>query len=186
MPPPNPQLPLSGPIQKIASGLLGFFQLKSPSGLNPTWLRNDLTPTVDLLKWYFQASSQADLAGEHEITLATGNQGFQDFGVAGPILVPQNEFWYVHNFAIITSPLAAADIVHFAGAIRQNPVPTQRQWLTGPPQRVVASGAGDRAIWSARDFWVNPNDSLGLYVIENVVAAARTYAGYIRYTRCPI
>lgn len=182
----NARLPLSGPVQRIPSGLLGFFQLKSPSGLNPTWMRNDLQPNIEMFDWYLNTAAQADLAGEHEVTLATGNQGFQDFAAAGPILVPQNQFWYVHRFCIITSPLAAGDTIWHQGAIRQNPIATQRQWDVGPPNKVDAAQAGDRAIWtSSAPFWAMPNDSIGLYVQRNTVTAPRTYAGYIRYTVLP-
>lgn len=98
----------SGPIQLIPPGLLGLLQLKSPMGVNPLVLNNDVQPSLDMLQFYLR-SVQEDTV-EVSDAIVTGLGGSGAF-LGGPVVlqVPANQWWYVHVMQLRTHSLAIAD-----------------------------------------------------------------------------
>lgn len=172
------------PIQVPPGGLLDFLRLQT-LGQAPNELLGAIRPTIDLTEFYVNSLAEAEASGDHEITLGSGNQGFQQFTLGlGDILVPQNEFWRVQYWSIITAPLTAGDEIIMQGAIRQNPIAVQRQWAIGEYVDCTGCDTGDRLIWTGRDFWARGGDSLGLYLLKNTLTSATmTFASYIRFVR---
>jgi hypothetical protein len=171
---------LSGPIQVLPSGLLGFFGIKSPAGRNPTVMPDVLQPVIDLIPWYFNTQSQGDNV-VHLIDLNTTFSGFSGF--VNGIVVPQNEYWFVEYYSVFSALLVAGDAIAFSPAF-QNPTAgtTQDFLLTDLPESQFFSGPNNRAAKTARDFWLPPGSSLGAYYRAVTTSTSIRMTGNLRYT----
>lgn len=95
----------SGPINKLPSGLLSLFDLKT-GGRYPGLLGDTLTPVLELLNWY--ADTNIESAGVVNAALAA-NQNAQNIAPGAFLTVPNTEFWYVRRcFAQAEFSAAAA------------------------------------------------------------------------------
>lgn len=170
-----------GPVQLVPPGLLGFLNLKS-SGDNPHSILAEYRPAIEMRDWLLQAR-QEDINFTNNV-LVTGNLGTRLFLNNAPI-VPQGEWWFVHNVAMFTGLLPAGDII--GGAI---------DWVVGNPANYAVhivgnqqtfTGAANRvALWrSDRGFFMPPGAQLGLYVTDAVFAVNGNPAGWAQITRLP-
>lgn len=178
----------SGPVQVIPPGLLGFLQLKN-SGVNPQQLQNGYTPTLDMLHWLLRGREEimGTVANPCSVAIANGVVGnFQVF-TTNSIQVPDDEWWYVHDYAVYTDALlAATSIVQFTCAV-QSTTAGQIGKLYGTSQSLLAgSAAGRIGMAQAHDFFVASGSFLGFAPSVNEVAAGNiTYQGTVRFTRLP-
>lgn len=91
---------MSGPLQTLPQGMLGFFQLKN-AGKNPTDMPEVLQPVLELRDWYFQTNNQI-MAGTDTAIAAAGTFAY--------LTVPAGRMWAVHDVAI-TGTVAVASTV---------------------------------------------------------------------------
>src|SRR5512139_2592063 len=175
---------VSGPIQILPAGLLGFLQLKSPAGRNPEVLNGDVQPTFDVQRLYL--NQQAIHATQGGYGLGAGSGSGNLLFNSPAITVPLNEWWFCHYFTVQTSPLSAGDI--FAGltpmAYLDPNAPSARFHLLTQP--VYGRPTGGFAVNACRDFWLPPGAGLGAYVDSYTVAAAESVVGDLFYSRLPI
>lgn len=81
---------MSGPIQTLPTGLLGFFQLKNV-GKYPHDFLETLQGVFELRDWYLQAQSQVR-SGVDAAIAATGTPVY--------LTVPNGVMWAVHDMAV--------------------------------------------------------------------------------------
>lgn len=156
---------MSGPINLIPPGVLGFLQLKN-FGKNPTEFPEVLAPTFDLLKWYLSGESRQMAATDTSLAMATNVGGFQRLTTA-PIIVPATEWWYVHS-VFLRAQLPAAVTEFFSGApCWFNPNTFNPNELLCEPGAIIQGvAATDRTYFTvARDFWVPPGSEFGAFVL---------------------
>jgi hypothetical protein len=85
-------LPGAAPIQVQPLGLLSFLQIKN-GGAYPSFLTRELVAQIDLEQWYLEMNSEH--LGESPLALAAvGSTG------STVLIVPNGEFWCVHEFSI--------------------------------------------------------------------------------------
>lgn len=178
-----------GPIQLIAPGLLGLFQLKQ-MGRNPDQFGEVVLPGFELSDWFLRAASldynaQVSIPG---IDLANGVTGFQGFS-PNSIIVPANEWWHCENYTIVTSSLVAGDNSTMRPAYARPLVGTRQVHMIDPANtgNLAGSAADARVnVCSGEDFWVPPGSEIGIFVQVNATGATIGYTGFLRYTPCRI
>lgn len=177
----------SGPIQVIPPGLLGLLQLKSPSGVNPHLLNNDVQPNIDMLEWWLRANRQV-WSLNSGITLAAGT--YNTFSGLSPnsIIVPQSQWWYVHSATMTFTVAAGGTMVMANLAMLFNQTGTLRWRTVGQPPRpgVFTPAEGEQA-FRVEDLWMPPGSSLGVNV--GIITGAGGVAVDLRamdYTILPI
>lgn len=169
-----------GPIQRIASGLLGFFNLKDQG--NPGVIRDALQGTLELKDWYFETSSEIP-AVISSIAVSPATSGFFPFNT-NPLTVPQNEWWFVENFSLYAALPLGTD--SFAGQPAMRMPNTSQDFVLTP--EMPATRTGPNQAWSnaAFGFWAPPGASLGVYIGQCASATTVAVNGGIRFTRLPI
>jgi hypothetical protein len=157
---------MSGPIQILPRGLLGWLQLKQ-QGTNPSQLADFVQPTLDLTPHYREQQAQV-LDQNSGISLTTGNVGFVAWSPLS-IIVPPNETWWVTAYDIATSTIVVADDTVFSCGIRYNTVGTIRHGLcpgmhapSPPLSSVAVVNRLKRA--SCNSFWAPPGSELGVEI----------------------
>lgn len=175
---------VSGPIQVLPAGLLGFLQLKSPAGRNPEVLTGEVAPGLEMLPFYINQQAIHATQGGKTIALGTGTGNL--LFDAPSIVVPLDEFWYVKYFTVLFSPLTAGDIVTgFCPSAYLDPAaPSARFHLLGTP--TYGRPTGGTPVASARDFWVPPGTAFGFNLDTYTLAAAESVVGDIYFARFPI
>lgn len=175
----------SGPIQLIPPGLLGFLQVKN-QGRNPQLLPNTLQPTMDLLTWLMEARAETTVA---TVDVAPAAIGFTPYTTPAAVVVPSEEYWYVHDYTIQNNTaLIATSTVSFACAWRIVTGALFSQFGVGVPQPLLNGVAGGRGGFAFAEFpfFLPPGAEMGIRVIANEAAANITYQGNVRFTRLPI
>lgn len=176
---------MSGPVQVIPAGLLGFFQLKS-LGRNPADLAEAYQPIVEMRDWLFVTQSVDFGPGPlAAVTVLGGVQGGQRF-TANPIQTPSNEWWYVHNYTIRSAALVAGDTSNIAPLLFTPITGVINTYLLTSNAGVALTGPNRTQGVSAQGFWMPPLSELGFLIYENTSAAGIAYTGTARITRLPI
>lgn len=172
----------SRPIQVIPPGLLGFFQLKN-TGRNPDTMPGALDLSFDVRDWYFEARLE-DAGAQGTVAKATGQSGMFGF-TTNPIIVPQDEAWWVRSYTVDTPALAAGDNVTFAPAYQSGIAGTYHA-LPSSPSFASVSGVNTRGIVTAEGFFLGPGMELGVYILGITAAATITFQGRVRVARLPL
>lgn len=128
-------------VQVLPPGLLGYLQLKN-LGQNPRSLIDAYQPTIDLRDWLLQANYRTL---DRTVLLPNNTVGIN--GTTVPIIVPDTEWWFVHEAYLQTATLIATDTAAagigftlpaaaptFLGMLAQIRGP-----LTGPNKRLFSS-----------------------------------------------
>lgn len=176
----------SSPIQQLPTGLLGLLQLKN-LGKNPSVLLDDVRPIVDMLPLWLMTSASQDPNG-HSSVLNTGGGSARGFAT-NPLLVPQDETWFVHRYHVGASfDLAAADVL-------KNLCPVAIWNSAGPLLwnslvRVGLDCASDLAssaqpVVGCGGFWLPPGSELGFTFAHATTATSITVFGNAFVTRMP-
>lgn len=172
---------MSGPIQTLPAGLLSALQLKN-KGQNPANLVDQVAPTLDMFPWY--TNDQLRRLDEQSTLVAPFGAGFKSV----PALATGNDWWYVRS---MSTYMAAASGATVAG----DTIEFQNGWIVGSLNSQVE---GERARFTksaaselyqkalAKDFWVPPRSTLGIWVSEVVNAAARDMTFVYRVDFWPI
>lgn len=174
----------SQPIQVIPPGLLGFLQLKN-SGRNPTIFPDELTPTLELFRWYMAAREIELDPALSGINVANGAVGFTVYA-PNAIVVPANQMWWVREYSIQTGALNAADTVSFQPAWANSTVGVLSVHLEGdnlPP--LTGTAVTRKGFASARDFFLPPGSQLGIAIGANETAGTVAYSAALRYVVLP-
>lgn len=142
----------SGPISKLPLGILGFLGIKS-QGQYPNSLGDIITPTWDQLE-LFGAAHPVD-------QVTTGNPVVGSFNAF--LTVPQTEIWRLQNVTILVATGAGVTLTWWIAS--QNPNSVTLIW--SPETAQVASTS---RISFARDVWLSPGDSIGIFAAAVVGA----------------
>lgn len=172
-----------GPIQTIPAGLLGLLELKTLGRL-PDALSATVTPTVDMLEFWLRQRSFTNGSTVHGITQTTAPGSPLLFSPT-PIVVPENQWWYFHEYSVIAVFTAAAgqQVDNYAPMIMYNRTGTINYATLAPGVSAVSSATQAVAqIVTARDFWANPGSGLGLFFGQIVSAAGVSFTGRYRAT----
>lgn len=176
--------PTARPIQVIPPGLMGFLQLKN-QGTNPEDFPGVLQPVMELRDWYLQARSQNFLNAAATTTFTTGigTSGFTTG--AGNIIVPDQEWWFVHQYSL-TAGLVAGDTLNALLPVLITPrLGVQHRHQVGRMQTGPQTGANALVAALGEAFWAPPGSELG-FTYAGVAAVNISVAGYVRYTPLPV
>lgn len=161
--------PLSAPaLNRIPRGLLGFLGIKN-GGRNPDQLATFVQGEIALFDWYMATNRQYDRA---VVSIAAG--AWTTF-----FTVPQGQYWYVQHASFVTNILTAGQTLETVIAIQD--APGLRQFNLSEPLGSRTVGAVYAA--SARNFWLNPGEALGLYTVQNAAPPFLNTAMTIAYCR---
>jgi hypothetical protein len=168
---------MAGPIQIIPRGLLGFLNLKA-QGSNPSQLIETVQPTYDIAPQYRE--SQAVLWPlATSATIATGAVGRLPF-TTNPIVVPDNEIWYVIAYHVQTGVLPATDDAVFWPMIQTSRVGVityEVPPMVGPyPAPSLVAPASKQRRVSCGGFYAPPGTELGALVDSIVAAVTMTFS----------
>jgi len=177
---------MSGPLQVIPAGLLGFLQLKN-AGQNPRDLVDSVQPTFDL--WRHYLASYGEIWNQASTFIQAGPVGAVGFGAFNtlPIVVPTQQWWYVHSYNVRVV-VAAGDTYRYQCAYRTNQLSTAHVEIADSGNVVTA----DAATWDPnktfRDFLVPPGTEFGIWATLLTVSGANsgTFIPTLRFTRLPI
>lgn len=165
---------MSGPIQVIPPGLLGFFQLKN-MGRNPSDLVDSVQPSLEMFDWYMQARAEYVGLGN---TGGVPNATTQFRALAPAVFVPDGEFWYIVTATLISSVLVAGDSYIACIAMRDPTsgfihVPRAQQGIT---MSDAIAGANTQGLCSAQDWFAPSGVEIGVFLSRNLTAATITYS----------
>lgn len=138
-------------ISRVPRGLLGFFGIKN-GGRNPDALSSSVQASICLKDWYMNTNRQYARTG---VNIA--GTAFTAFFAAGV-----GEYFYVQHASFISSALGAGQTLETVLAIQD--ASGIRQFAVSDAGRVY--GAGEIVSVQARDFWLNPGESLGVYTLQ--------------------
>lgn len=96
---------MSGPINRLALGLLGLLDVRGAGGTYPTMLADFAQPTIDLTTFYRAQEVELITTGSLPLTVV-GNQSF--------LQVPGTERWFVHDYMVRVVDLGADQLIDFA------------------------------------------------------------------------
>jgi hypothetical protein len=170
----------SGPIQIPPLGLLGFLQLKSPAGMNPSWMRDDVSPGIDLWDLWMQARVES-LAVQTAL-VPTNAGGFISAPI--PIVVPDREMWWVENFSIHSFVQAGDTVNKIRPALRYNNLAPSAFGRLG--EDIDSGVAGQNCLVGAGGFFAPPGSQLGIW-FGNVISGTTVQCNmYVRRSVLPI
>lgn len=176
---------LSGPIQTLPRGLLGFMQLKN-SGRYPSEVSSTLGLSLELFDWYMEANAE-NLPLASTAAIGPGAVGFVPWTV-NPIVVPDNEMWFVTAYSGGVVGLIATDSIAFILGYT-NPVGGAPLGLViGGERQGAITGAANtrqgRAFWNG--FFAPPGCTFGISLQQIDTAATLAFGGYMRRVRLPL
>jgi len=182
--------PIQG-IQVIPPGLLGYFNIKR-NGINPDTLVGQYSPSIEMRDWLFHAGAENWITSRNggvtpTIGLGPGPAVLGFKGFVTPIIVPEGEWWYVHDFTVTTeSTLVATDTVSFCVGYANPQNAPFTFCIQGDRQPLITGAATGRSGFShAHNFFVPPGSSLGFLLVANDTASTVDYFGYLRFTPLP-
>jgi len=179
---------LSGPVQVIPPGLLGFLQIKS-LGENPDALNTEYQPTIEVFPWLMEARAvdwTQDRGGGTPagVALATGLTGARAFS-PNALVVPSNEMWWVEEYTI-NAVIAVGDAAYFSCGLINPRLGVVNQYMLGDPSTIFDAGIALSAYARARGFFAPPGSELVILVSANDTATTVAYTGYVRFTPLPV
>lgn len=171
---------MSGPIQIVPPGLLGYLNIKN-AGNNPSDLLDTVQPTLDLRDWWFQARLEVTTVTQSFLA-TTASVGFKAF-TTNPVTVPQGQMWYVTEYVVAANISTAADTITMAAALETDLVNLTFCTL-GPNERDVINARARFLVARAdRPFWLPAGSLLGAVVYDCLAAVNITVLGGLRFAR---
>lgn len=153
----------NGPIQVTPVGLLGMLSLKT-GGMMPDAMRQDVQPTVDLEAYWLRSTRVVDRVNRGITLPAAVYNNYQDFS-PNTIIVPQQEWWYVHSYSVRVYVENAADTANAVRlALLFNSTGTLRYRFIGEvPPFVIHTAATPMLLLLAEGFWAPPGSHIGFF-----------------------
>lgn len=135
-------------INRIPQGLLGFLGIKN-GGRYPQELSPTLAPVVDLFDHYSNTNREYQTA-----SVAVAALGQTNFHT-----VPVGQWWYCCHASLFTATIGAG--AAYAGVLCM----IDASGLVTTMLSSVSPAAGPGAVYTAqaRQFWLGPGESLGVY-----------------------
>lgn len=102
---------IRAPLNAIPQGLLDFFGIKS-MGQNPIDLQQQIIPTLEMIDWYANFKDEYAVSATPANIVLPNSSGF--FGITSwapgtiPSPVPGGELWFVREFVVAATAMAAA------------------------------------------------------------------------------
>lgn len=178
----------NGPIQVSPAGLLGFLQLKV-GGRQPDAMRQDVQPIVDLSPYWLRSGGR-NVSAAYSVSVPAGLLGgIAPLVDAGTVALGPGpaEWWYVHSLTLsaFNNGAAATSSVGLGMVTLGGPGFATSQFMLQPES--IDMGAAAQRFLGARDFWLPPSATLGVWV--GTVGAATSLdvvLGGCWYTPLPI
>jgi hypothetical protein len=183
---------IRAPINRSASGVLDFLDIKS-LGKNPQVFGETVQPVLEMREFYQAlhvrrwdvAFSTTTIGGQDGVPLvisATTPADLFALVVAGQIVVPQSELWYVERAALhwaLPAEAAAYTDAQWNLGARGAIVP----WLLTGFQTGAAAAVrrGYRALH--HPVWVNPGETLTGFTVGSNSVLATTYSATLSLVR---
>jgi hypothetical protein len=172
------------PLQVIAPGFLGALQLKN-SGTNPDQVQGELQPTIEMRDWLLQANRRS--AGPYTTTLVNNQIGFQGFGTPAQLVVPNNMWWFVHQFTTYVALPLGTDSAQFWPAIA---FPNAGQLIVvGRSSTETVVAGPNRQIYGFADppFWAPPGTLFGVACGQvTTVSPTLAASAIVTFTELPM
>lgn len=169
-----------GPIQIVPPGLLGLLQLKA-DGRSVSKLGDACIPSLDMLGFWLRAKMEGTFSSSIDNPAAAIYQVFRPFTTL-PIVVPDGQWWYVHDYGV--------KFIAGAGVTATSCMPASSVGAAGTADYVPVSDLAvdinaNGKMLRAGNFWLQPGARLGYYV--DTVAGGATFQAILtalRFTRC--
>jgi hypothetical protein len=153
-------------VNRVPPGLLSLLGIKS-TGVNPTMLGEELTPTMDLTQMY-AAGHAVSLFGTTGVINATG---MWDGG--GLTQVPAGEFWICDSVCITSTAVLGAGTIYRGRAAVAD--------VTGGIIRVLGPTSGNVtqterfATQLQGPIYVRPNETIGVFIEGFTAGVAQAF-----------
>lgn len=177
---------MSGPIQVIPKGLLGLLQLKQ-QGSNPSELADVVASCINIEQYYWQqlvVDHFQLVGGAPSTNVPTASPGNKAF-VTNPLNVPQGQLWYVLEYSLSCS-LVAAETIRFAPLIIYDPALATPVQLGLDYTDVVTARARAAQCFVQKPFWAPAGSGIGFWVGDSLTAGNIVVTGSIRAVVIPI
>jgi hypothetical protein len=168
-----------GPIQRIAQGLLGFFQLKDQG--NPAVLSDLLQGTLELRDWYFETSTTVPAVST--VSIPANSSGWFAF-TTNPLVVPQNEIWWVSNFTVYCALPLATDHIRMCPGFRDTV--SSADFALSQMQVSDLAGQNSALTVPSTGFFLMPGQLLGVFIGNSQTVTNITVIGALRFIRIPV
>ncbi|HET9045165.1 MAG TPA: hypothetical protein VFN70_18550 [Burkholderiales bacterium] len=170
--------PYRGVINRIPPGLLRLLGLQQ-LGRNPEALTGELVPVIEMREWYLISQLEALTSGPQ--VPAAGPQNFSQT-LAPTLVVPQSEWWYVHQFSAQFTNAAAGPV---AGRI--SATATVNGLAFRGPVTTVPAIASARTYATLDRWWAPPGTVFQVTCFLDAAAPANlSVDGNVHFTRLPI
>jgi len=152
---------MSTPMINNPKGLVSLLGLRDMGGV-PRALLGDLQAGIDVTQFLLLDREALSMSPDPTVSTVTGGIAFT---------VPAGELWYIHDYGIRTSGLAAGERIS---------VTTMTQPVNGGVAIVNgtvgnATNTGERSSCHIRDsFWLNPGGTLAYQVLDIATAGSIT------------
>jgi len=158
----------NGPVQVTPVGLLGMLSLKT-GGQMPDAMRQDIQPGIDMEDWWLRAQRVVDRTNRGITLAAAVINDYVDYS-PNAIIVPEQEWWFVHSISVRSTPVGAGDSFYgLRQALAFNSTGTIRFRFVGDPGPTAAiTTASVYPTLMAERFWAPPGSRIGFYVGEVV------------------
>jgi len=166
-----------GPIQVIPPGLLGLLQLKA-DGRSVSKLGDTCIPSLEMLGFWLRSKMQATFTSSTANPAAAIYQVFQPF-TTNPVVVPDGQWWYVHDYAV--------KFIAGAGATGTSACAASSMGVTTIDYVALSDSVDINAngkMVRCQPFWLPPGARLGFYVDTVVGATFQAIMTALRYTVC--
>jgi len=174
----------SGPIQPIPPGFLSLLQLKNLGRL-PDVLIGQVAPSIDMEDWWLRATAQMEASAS--VTTASG--GAQVLSYTVPVVVPDDEAWWVESLMVdVFVPAAAGNLIESVAPIiiYNRNAPLQYGFLSSSVNVTGVAGSTNHNLVGSRGFWLPPSSELGIYCGRAVTATTITFTQYLRVARLTV
>lgn len=170
------------PIQLVPPGFLGLLQLKQ-MGKNPVEMLETVAPVFPLADWYLRSIEIQLNTTYTQLMAASAAGGYQAFTNPAALTVPEDEWWWVANYAARGGLVAGDTVNGLRTALQTNRTGTVRFGRFGNPINLAGQGS---VVCFDSGFWAPPGAEFGLHVTNVVSAAGVTFTADLRYSPCPI
>jgi hypothetical protein len=177
----GPEKLLTSPLNRIPSGLLDFFRIKS-MGQYPQRLGDTVLPIMDLFRFYADDQATEVFFSGAQIVADTGTTTFSitstspvDITTGGVLLVPNGEIWIVLEGSVSWNMTTTGTADFGLVGLGQ---PNGLAWLfpmslTGFTQGVVGAARGGRRALD-RPMFMRPGTQLAVYCAGVTIAGGTT------------
>jgi hypothetical protein len=171
-------------VNRIPPGLLSYFGLKT-TGRNPAGFADALAPVVEMRDWYL-ASGVTGFAALGTV----GNTTAQLVALPAPLIVPDGEWWYVHQASaayVTDNTVAVAQLAYAEVQVTWGGAATATV-IRGPTVQTLPSVGGRYSLIAPDYRWWPPGTNMRVNITASAVVnpGGAAISGSALVTRLPI